>query len=109
MPNKETHLLSPPFEDKTHHVLVNTRGGGRTLHRVIMSPPSSSVIRNDPLSPPPPPPLSQAKDITRSASLKLDLPPTLLNNGSAWAHVFLTKTGLSPNPTVSSPLPPFAA
>eukprot|EP00752_Nemacystus_decipiens_P014270 g12691.t1 len=40
----------------------------------------------------------EAKDVTRSTSLKLDLPPMLLNNGSAWAHVFLTKKGLSPNP-----------
>eukprot|EP00903_Cladosiphon_okamuranus_P006347 g6217.t1 len=41
----------------------------------------------------------EAKDVTRSTSLKLDVPPMLLGNGSAWAHVFLTKKGLSPNPT----------
>ncbi|CAM9975329.1 unnamed protein product, partial [Ectocarpus sp. 12 AP-2014] len=40
----------------------------------------------------------EAGDMTRSTTLKLDLPPMLLNNGSAWAHVFLTKQGHSPNP-----------
>lgn len=32
--------------------------------------------------------------------MTLDLPPALLNNGSAWAHIFLTKKGVSPNPKV---------
>ncbi|CAN0008101.1 unnamed protein product [Scytosiphon promiscuus] len=40
----------------------------------------------------------EAKDMTRSTSLTLDLPPALLNNGSTWAHVFFTKQGLSPDP-----------
>ncbi|KAG5192537.1 cleft lip and palate transmembrane protein 1-domain-containing protein [Tribonema minus] len=43
---------------------------------------------------------------TRQKDATIPLSPTLANNGSAWAHIFLTKAGVSPDPRHPTHRPP---